>query len=145
MKTNKMIKNTSRIVALTICFLFTQNVFSGVAVVVNPSSTLTSAKAGEIKKVFLGKSKKILGQTVKPIDNSEEDIRNKFLKKIIKKNPRAFKSYWTRLVFSGKSAPLKSGGNDADVKQWVNNNDDAIGFIDSKNVDDSVKAIFKID
>ena len=56
MKTNQMVKTSSRIAALTICFLFTQSAFSGVAVIVHPSSTLTTAEAGEIKKVFLGKS-----------------------------------------------------------------------------------------
>lgn len=145
MKTNKMIKNSCLLTASMVCFLFVQTAFAGVAVVVNPASTLTSAKASEIKKVFLGKSKKIAGQAMKPVDHAEGDIREEFLNTVVKKNPRAFKSHWTRLVFSGKSAPLKSAGDDAGIKQWVNSHTDAIGFIDSKNIDDSVKVIFKID
>lgn len=145
MKTNKLIKIISSSVLAAACFMVAQSTFAGVVVVVNPSSSLSSATADDIKKVYLAKKKSIGGQAMKPIDNAAGDMRNKFLESVVGKNDRAFKSYWTRMVFSGKAAPLKSGGDDAGVKKYVNENTDGIGFIDSANVDGTVKAVLTID
>ena len=145
MITYKILRNTGLYTALAICLFLPQTVLAGVAVIVNPASPLSTVEAGEIKKVFLAKSKKISGHIIKPIDNGEGDIRDKFLISVVGKKPRVFKSHWIRLIFSGKSAPLKSGGDDAGVKKWVSSHIDAIGFIDNDNVDDTVKVIFKVD
>jgi len=142
------IYNLSKIISSSImaaaCFMYAQSIFAGVVVVVNPSSSLSSVSADDIKKVYLAKMKKISGQAMKPIDNAEGDMRSRFLESVVGKNSRAFKSYWTRMVFSGKAAPLKSGGDDAGVKKYVNENAEGIGFIDSKNVDGTVKVVLTI-
>lgn len=144
MKAWKMIKTIRQLVLIVGCLIFTQTIFGGgVAVIVNPASTLTSVKSGEIKAVYLNKSKKIAEITIKPIDNAASDVRTKFLKTIVRKNPKKFKAYWARLVFSGKSAPLQSVANDIGAKQWVNSHPDSIGFINSKNIDDTVKVIYQ--
>ncbi len=137
--------NVTQFVSLLICLFLTQAIYaSGVSVVVNPDSSLENVKKNEIKKLFLGKTKKIAGESLKPIDNARGETRKKFLKKVVGKKPRSFKSYWTRLIFSGRAAPLKSGNNDEEVKKMVNGNKNSIGFIDSDNVDDKVKVIYTV-
>lgn len=127
------------------CLMLSQSAYAGFSVVVNPASPISTADKAEIKSVYLNKSKKIAGQMVKPVLNSNEEVKKKFLKSVVKKNPRAFRSYWTRLIFSGKASPLKSAGDDSGVKQWISNHADGIGFIDSNSVDDSVKVILTIE
>lgn len=144
MKNNTVNKNYRLCLAI-VCMMFTQLSFAGFAVIVNPSAAVSSASPSDIRAVFLHKSKKISGVAVVPIDNADNAMRKTFLKSVVRKKPRAFKSYWTRLVFSGKASPLKSQSNDNGVKQWVGSHADAIGFIDSKNVDDSVKVIYQAD
>lgn len=145
MKKNIMMAKQFKLCAAVLCLLFSQLSYAGVAVVVHSSSPISSAERKEIRAIFLHKSKKIKGESFVPIDNAKNDMRKSFLKKVLKKSPRTFKSYWTRLVFSGKAPPLKSQSDDASVKKWIGSHNDAIGFIDTKNVDDSVKVIYQVD
>jgi len=54
------------------------------------------------------------------------------------------KAYWSKMIFSGKAAPPAVFDNDAAVKSWVASNTDGIGYIDSSQVDVSVKVILTI-
>ena len=47
-------------------------------------------------------------------------------------------------MFSGKGQPPREVGDDAAVKAWVASNPEAIGYIDGKFVDGSVKVLFII-
>ncbi|HFD31177.1 MAG TPA: phosphate ABC transporter substrate-binding protein [Gammaproteobacteria bacterium] len=127
------------------CLMVCQSAYAGVAVIVNPDSPISTADKAEIRSVYLNKSKKIAGQTVKPVLNSNDEVKKKFLKSVVRKNPRAFKSYWTRLIFSGKASPLKSAGDDSGVKQWISSHTDGVGFISSESVDESVKVIITLE
>ena len=63
---------------------------------------------------------------------------------MIQKSEDELKGYWSKLMFSGKGQPPREVGDDAAVKAWVASNPDAIGYIDGKFVDGSVKVLFII-
>jgi ABC-type phosphate transport system substrate-binding protein len=113
-----------------------------VAVIVNPSnaSTITS---DDIAKLYLGKTKKFSnGNNAVPLDRHEgTDIRKSFLEKMVGKDESQMKSYWSRLIFTGKGVPPKVTESDAETKELVSRNPDVIGYIDSSAVDDSVKVV----
>ncbi len=79
-----------------------------------------------------------------PIDQSEgANARHEFYRKIVNKSESQLKSYWSRLIFTGKGqAPQVVGSND-DVKSIISNNPNLIGYIDSSAVDASVKVIYR--
>ena len=115
------------------------------AVIVSASNANATLDKATISKIFLGKSKSFPdGAQAVPIDqNDGTAARDAFNSNMLGKSASQLKSYWSRLIFTGKGTPPKQSGNDSDVKALVSNNPNMIGYIDSSAVDGSVKVVHK--
>ena len=123
------------------CFSFAQ---AGSVVVAGKSSPVSAANANDVVKAFLGKKKDLGGVSVVPIDQGEGNpARTDFYANVIKKSEAQLKSYWSRLIFTGKGQAPQVVGGDAEVKNMVANNPNIIGYIDEGAVDGTVKVIYK--
>lgn len=113
-----------------------------VVVVVHPSNA-AAIDAKVIQKMFLGKEKKFsTGNAVKPINlESSNPLRASFDESIVGRSSSQVAAYWSKLVFTGKGVPPSEVGSDADVIAIVSSDADAIGYIDSSSINDSVKVI----
>ena len=119
--------------------------FAEVAVIVNPGSGVSSLSDNDVKRIFLGKSKKLGNAKAAPVDSKEGSAaRDAFYDKVVGKNAAQLKSYWSTMIFSGKGTPPTEVGNDADVVMHVAKNAGAIGYVDASAVDGSVKAVMKV-
>lgn len=134
-----MIRNP--VCAVLFC-AFASFAVADVAVIVNPANT-DDISADDVQKIYLAKTKTFPnGKTAIPVDQTEGSaIRVEFLSKVIRKDEAQMKSYWTRLIFTGKGVPPNALPSDEQVKELVSRNVDAIGFIDAGSVDDSVRVI----
>ena len=113
-----------------------------IAMIASTDSTLASVDKNDVKLVYLGKRSKILGVKVIPVSLPAADATTQmFLKTVVSKTAKQYKSYWARIVFTGKGAPPPQLNTPEDLKAWVTKNPGAIGFIDSKDVNDTVKVI----
>lgn len=117
--------------------------WSGVAVVVHPSNT-NDMDREEVARIFLGKKKSFAnGATAVPIDQSEGSaIRTSFVGEVLQKTDQQVKAYWAQLLFTGRGTPPKSVDSDAAVKKLIAENPALIGYIDSNEVDDSVRVVY---
>lgn len=108
----------------------------------NPNSTMDQAT---VAKIFLGKAKSFPdGTQAVPVDQNEgAAARGSFNSTVLGKSDSQLKSYWSRLIFTGKGTPPKPSGDDAAVKALVANNPNIIGYIDSSAVDGTVKVVHK--
>ncbi|WP_290583274.1 phosphate ABC transporter substrate-binding protein [Ketobacter sp.] len=114
-----------------------------VVVIVNASSSISTASADEIQQVFLGKRNEIGGVSVTPVDQSEgNEARDTFYEKVVDKTPAQLNAYWSRLIFTGKGKPPKQYFDDAEVVETVLEEEDAIGYIDSSAVTEGIKVIY---
>jgi ABC-type phosphate transport system substrate-binding protein len=119
---------------------------AGVAVVVGASSPLAGSTMSEddVNKIFLGKAKDHNGVQVVPVDQNEGAAsRDDFYTNVIKKSEAQLKSYWSRLIFTGKGQAPQVVGADADVKSMVSSNPNLVGYISSGAVDGSVKVLYQ--
>ena len=117
---------------------------AGAVVVAGASSPLAAAGSGDVVKVFLGKKKDLGGVSVVPVDQGEGNAaRADFYSNVVKKSEAQLKSYWSRLIFTGKGQAPQVVGGDADVKGMVASNPNLVGYIDEGAVDGTVKVIFK--
>lgn len=116
--------------------------WSGVAVVVHPGNT-NAMSEDDISRVFLGKKKTFPdGAEAIPIDQADGSAnRSAFVATLLKKNDQQIKAYWAQLLFTGKGTPPKEVGSSADVKKLIAQNPSLIGYIDSADVDASVKVV----
>lgn len=115
---------------------------AAVDVVVHPSNT-NAIDAGEIKKIFTGKTKSFAdGSKALPITQADGNpVTDEFNQNVLSKSSSQLKAYWSKLVFTGKGTPPKEAANDAEVVSLVANNPNLIGFVTQGSADGSVKII----
>jgi ABC-type phosphate transport system substrate-binding protein len=116
-----------------------------ISVIVSSNNPNTSIDQSMVSKIFLGKSKSFPdGSQAVPIDQDDGSAaRDSFNSTVLGKSSSQLKSYWSRLIFTGKGTPPKQSGNDAAVKKLVADNPNIIGYVDSSAVDSSVKVVHK--
>ncbi len=134
------------LIVLSMAFI-TNLSHAGVAIIVNPGVGIDSITDKDLQRIFLGKTKNFPnGTSAVPVNqNVGEAARDTFNAKVLNKDEAQLKSYWSRLIFTGKGTPPKDEGNDDAVKNLVANNPNTIGYIDSSKVDGSVKSVLTID
>ncbi|MYM62787.1 substrate-binding domain-containing protein [Pseudomaricurvus sp. HS19] len=143
MTTNKMKKVLAAGLA-GISLLASAAAFSATAVVVHPTNGNTLSEP-EIARIFLGKSKSFPdGSEAIPVEQTEGSAtRSAFVRTILKKNDQQIKAYWAQLLFTGKGTPPKQVGGGADVKKLVGQNPALIGYIDTSEVDSTVRVVLE--
>lgn len=100
----------------------------------------------QIAKIYLGKTKVFPnGDPATPLDLPEGALmREVFYQHVVRKSPRALKKYWAKRIFTGEGAPPRELPNDDEVKAFVAKDKSAIGYIDSGNVDASIKVLLTL-
>lgn len=120
---------------------------AGVVLVAGAKSGASKLTAEQATQLFLGKSAALpgAGEAVL-IDQAEgSPVRDAFYGKVVGKSPAQVKAIWSRLVFSGSAKPPKEAANAAEVKKLVAADPNAVGYIDSADVDGSVKVLLSAD
>ena len=140
--TMRFIKKSISAIGLVLATTLANIAFAEVAIIVHPSNAATLSE-GDIAKIYLGKSKKFPGgETALALDKpAGEANRVAFIKNVVGKSETQFKSYWSRLIFTGKGVPPKIISSDAEVVNLVSRNPDMIRFVDASSVSDGVKVI----
>ncbi|ARN74263.1 hypothetical protein [Oceanicoccus sagamiensis] len=131
---------------LAILWLIAPRLHADIAVVVHPDAKIETISPAYVVNIFLGKVKTLPnGQIVIPIDQSREsEARLTFYKKLANKNQNQLNAYWARQVFTGKGQPPSQVANSESIKLLISDNPSMIGYMDSKTLDSSVKAILLI-
>jgi ABC-type phosphate transport system substrate-binding protein len=106
----------------------------------NPVSILTK---NQIEDIFLGKMTRFPdGRQVLPVDQVENSpARNAFYLKFADKTPAQIKAFWSKIIFTGRGQPPPDVSNGTEVKKFIAKHPAAIGYIERKLVDDSVKVL----
>jgi ABC-type phosphate transport system substrate-binding protein len=119
---------------------------AGVAIIAHPGNPLAGITQEELARIYLGKTREFPnGAPVTALDLREGNAtRSKFYKTVTDKNDAALKAYWSKLLFTGKATPPRELNDDEAVKDWVSKNPDALGYVDGKVLDKSVKVLLII-
>jgi ABC-type phosphate transport system substrate-binding protein len=119
------------------------NARAEVVVIVSAKSPVASLTTEQTARIFLGKTGSFPddGEAV-PIDQPVgSDIRNEFYARVVHKNSSQLAAYWAKLIFTGDGRPPEILDSDAAVRRAVAKNPNAIGYIDKKAVNKSVRVI----
>ena len=118
-----------------------------VAVIVNPSNTVSNASIADLNRIFLGEKSrwpngKHIFLIMAPPGSAE---RAAILKSVYKMSESEYAKYFLQASFTGAiSAPPKDAASAAEIKQLVASNPGAIGYLKEQDADDTVKVILKI-
>jgi len=106
-------------------------------VIVNKENPATKMYLTQVSQFYLGGSS--MFAPVELADTST--LKSEFYKKVLDKEPSQVQAIWAKLTFTGKSKPPKEFKTAAEVRKYVAETPNAIGYIDKASVDDSVKVV----
>ncbi len=115
----------------------------GVVAVVSAKSPVTALNAEQVADIFLGKTSRFPdGRPAVPIDQPEDSpVRDRFYSEFTGKSPAQVKAWWSKLIFTGRAQPPRQAADSSDAKKIVAANPNAIGYIDARQVDSSVRVL----
>ena len=115
-----------------------------IVAVVSSKSAISSLTQTQVSDIFFGKVSHFPdGGVAVPIDLAENSPeRNEFYERLAGKSPAQIKAYWSRIIFTGRGQPPKAVSSGVEMKKRIAENPSAIGYIDAKLVDASVKVLF---
>jgi ABC-type phosphate transport system substrate-binding protein len=135
---------------LQIIFLFSILTFPSFAgqaeivVVVSAKSTVDNLDKDRVSAIFLGKTATFPdGTQAIPVEQPEgTPPHEEFHTLVTEKSGSQLKSYWSKMVFSGKGNPPKEIANNAEMLKLITGNPNMIGYIDKSAVNSSIKIVF---
>ena len=109
-------------------------------VVVHPDTTFDHLSRADLINIFMGRYQQFPdGQPAFPLDLA--DSSESFYRKLVDKTPAELRSYWARLVFSGRACPPRRLPAARQLIDVVANNPGAVGYLDRSQVDERVKIV----
>lgn len=116
---------------------------AGVAVITHTGVKEIGLSKEKLADIYLGKIKNYSnGIKIQAVDLPSSDAAHqKFYQDVVKKSDSEVNRYWSKLKFTGKGKPPVQFDDPRDVVKWVSNNEGAIGYIDGKYLNKSVKVV----
>lgn len=115
-----------------------------VAVIAHPSVS-ESASSEDLSRVFLGKRKALeSGYKVIPLNLKEgSTARDEFNDKVLGKSESQLKSYWSKLIFTGKGQPPKEMDSESELVELIKSNPNMIGYVNAASIPEGVSVLGK--
>lgn len=113
-------------------------------VVIHAENSTLSIDRGLLSKIFIKKVKRWENDiSVVPVDQGEQSpIREAFTRAVHKKSVSAIKSFWQRMIFSGRDVPPTELESDGEVLEFVAGERGAVGYVSaSAKLIDGVKEL----
>lgn len=117
-------------------------------VIVNKANSLGSISKAELSSIYLGKRKTwATGDIVRPCDLQEPGVEEDqtsmghFSARYLAKDVSTLKSYWIKMIFSGKGEPPQVFKKAEEVIRFVSEDPAALGYVYSDQVTGSVRMV----
>ncbi|MBU1263435.1 MAG: phosphate ABC transporter substrate-binding protein [Gammaproteobacteria bacterium] len=114
-----------------------------VVAVVSAKNPVTALSKNQVMDIFLGKTSRFPdGSPAVPIDQVEgAAARDVFYASFAGKSPAQLKAHWSKIIFTGRGQPPREVANSIEVRKFIADNPNAIGYIEQDMVDGSVRAM----
>lgn len=136
--------NTIRTLTLFACLAIAYSpcTLAAVAIVVNTENTST-LNIESIRKIFLGKIQTYAnGEKIDAFNLPKKSpLREVFRENVLRKSEVRLQSYWSRMLFFPTAQPPGIIGRSKEVKALIKANPHAIGYIDTQDLDDTVRVL----
>ena len=113
--------------------------------VVAEDSPIHQLSRHEVADLYLGndKSQPRLSRIV-PVDQARDALREQFYRAYLDKNLTQVKTHWAKIIFTGRGYPPRTVSNAEELKELLQTNPNALGYMDRSIVDRSLR-IVKLD
>ena len=119
-----------------------QGAVAEVLIIANPSVKEDALSKIEIKQIFFGRNRKWSdGQKIHLAILKQGPVHESFVADYLDRTPDRYSSFWKVAIVSGTGYPPKSFTSEAELLNWVGENQGAVGYISSDTPHDGVKVI----
>ncbi|MGC1509324.1 hypothetical protein [Ketobacter nezhaii] len=141
-----MTTRLKQIISLTFGLLLTVSASADIVVVVNAANPVEQLSSRELVDLYMGRNLYFPdGSLVLRLDQSPESAtRITFYRELVDKSVAEVNAYWAKLLFTGRATPPQTVESAAGVLQAVQSNLNAIGYVDSEDLNGSVKVIGRV-
>jgi len=132
-----------RLTVLIMTGLLSWQAQAELVVVVHPKNPADSLSRREVVDLYMGRTQYFSdGSLVIRLDQRPDSgEREEFYRDLVNKSVAEVNAYWARLLFTGRASPPQVVGDSEAVLKAVRHNTNAIGYMDSADVDASVKVV----
>ncbi len=118
-----------------------------IAVIVNSENNVSTLSKRELIDLYMGKTHAFPNglKTITLDQNTDSKVRQKFYHSLVNKSVAQVNAYWARLLFTGRATPPRIANRSEEIRRLVQENPNAIGYIDSDFLDSSVKEVFRVE
>lgn len=140
-------KQLCRIMTGLMLLLMAATAGAEIVVVVNHANPADSLSRREVVDLYMGRTQFFAdGSLVLRLDQAPQSKeRQEFYRGLVNKSVAEVNAYWAKLLFSGRASPPQVVEGNKAVLAAVRDNKNAIGYIDSAFVNDSVKVVARVD
>jgi ABC-type phosphate transport system substrate-binding protein len=112
-----------------------------VEAVVSAKGQVCALTRHQVSDIFLGKTVRFAnGEIATPIDLPDGSAeRDEFYAKFAGRSEAQIRAYWASMVFTGRGRPPREAQDDDEMKNLLDNDPYAIGYIERDKVDDRVR------
>jgi ABC-type phosphate transport system substrate-binding protein len=111
-----------------------------IVVIGSLKNNLQSLNSIQVEDIFMGRTRSLPnGRVAQPVDLVT--LRSEFYQKLTLRPIEQINAYWARIMFTGQASPPMVLPSDKSVLAIINENKDAIGYVDRKSVDSSVRIL----
>lgn len=115
-----------------------------VVVVVGHASPVSSLSESQLRQLYLEGAGRIAGTNVKALDLPEDSrARRAFYQEAVGKTPAQMKSYWARMIFTGRGAPPRTVSGNRAMQVMLENNPELIGYLPADQVSSGLKVLYR--
>lgn len=115
-------------------------------VVVNPKSGVERLSRDEVINIFLGRYRQLpSGISAQPVDMpASQPEKSLMYRLLVGKDLDQIASYWSRLVFSGRTSPPVQATSTEELIRFVAANRGAVGYLDRSRVDSRLRIVLEL-
>jgi ABC-type phosphate transport system substrate-binding protein len=115
-------------------------------VVINAKSTISRLSKKDVVDIYMGRFNTFPdGSKAAPIDSPDgSDEKKLFYQRLVGKDERKIKAYWSRLLFSGRAQPPIKAQSAAAVHELVRQTQGAIAYIPTSDLTPEMKIVYQL-
>lgn len=126
-------------------FAAEQNDTIELVIVVNAKSAITRLNKKDVVDIYMGRFNTFPdGSSAAPIDSPDgSDEKKLFYQRLVGKDERKIKAYWSRLLFSGRAQPPIKAESETTVLELIRQTQGAIAYIPTSDVTSEMKIVYQ--
>ncbi|MDK1024474.1 MAG: hypothetical protein QGD92_09615 [Gammaproteobacteria bacterium] len=134
-----------QVLLILICVIFSNAASSDLLVVTRTDTAISSLSVEQLSGLWLGKFSRVEDTSLEVIDiNEKSPLRAILYEKVLGLSDRQLKSYWAIAVFRGNGFPPRMVATETDVKQWVLERPNRIGYLSTEDNDPLLKVLYRL-